>query len=407
MTRPVQAKAFQTLDDLDPRGRRVLLRVDLNVPMEGGRIGDATRIERILPSIRELADRGARVVLLSHFGRPKGVDASLSLRPVAAALSDALQRPIAFTPDCIGEAAEAAVANLGDGEILCLENTRFHAGEERNDPAFIDALARLGEIYVNDAFSAAHRAHASTEGLAHRMPAYAGRAMAAELAALDSALGEPKRPVAAIVGGSKVSSKLDLLGNLVAKVDLLVIGGGMANTFLFAQGKAVGKSLCERELAGTAREILDKAKAGGCEIVLPVDAVVATELKPDVATRTVPIDDVAAGEMILDIGADSVADICAKLEDMKTLIWNGPVGAFETAPFDVGTVALARRVAGLVERNGLVAVGGGGDTVAALNHAGVSDALTYVSTAGGAFLEWMESKPLPGVEALRQAPPQG
>ena len=396
--------SFKTLDDLAPAGKRVLVRVDLNVPMDHGHVGDATRLERILPTIRELSAGGARVILLSHFGRPKGVDKSQSLKAVVEALSAELGRKISFADDCIGPHATEAVAALENGDILCLENTRFHAGEEKNDPAFVDALASLGEAYVNDAFSCAHRAHASTEGLAHVLPAYAGRTMEAELRALDKALGNPEKPVAAIVGGSKISSKLDLLGNLVAKVDCLIIGGGMANTFLFAQGKAVGTSLCEKDLAETARDILLKAEAAGCKIVLPVDAVVAKAFAANAPSRTVDIDDVGADEMILDAGAKSVTLINAKLDSMKTLVWNGPVGAFELEPFDRGTMGIAHHVAGLVKADALVAVGGGGDTVAALNQAGVADDMTYVSTAGGAFLEWMEGKPLPGVEALKASP---
>ncbi|MBY0612675.1 MAG: phosphoglycerate kinase [Beijerinckiaceae bacterium] len=393
---------FKTLDQLDPKNKRILVRIDLNVPMENGKVSDATRIERIIPTIRELADKGGKVILLSHFGRPKGVDLSQTLEPIAAALASALGRPIAFADDCIGEKAEAAVAHLSGGEILCLENTRFHKGEEKNDPDFVAALAKLGDAYVNDAFSAAHRAHASTEGLAHHLPAYAGRTMQAELEALDKALGDPARPVAAIVGGAKVSSKLDLLGNLIAKVDILIIGGGMANTFLFAEGSPVGKSLCERDLAETAREIMAKAKTIGCEIILPVDAVAAREFKAQAPSRVVAVDDVEDDEMILDAGPETVRLINAKLDLAKTLVWNGPVGAFELTPFDAGTVGIAKHAAARAGSGKLVAVGGGGDTVSALNHAGVVGDMTYVSTAGGAFLEWMEGKPLPGVEALQK-----
>ena len=391
---------FKTLDDLAPAGKRILVRVDLNVPMEDGHVADSTRLERILPTIRELSQGGGRVILLSHFGRPKGVDKSQSLKPVTTALAAELGSRIAFCDDCIGPHAAKAVAAMQDGDVLCLENTRFHAGEEKNDPAFVAALATLGEAYVNDAFSCAHRAHASTEGLAHILPAYAGRTMEAELKALDAALGNPARPVAAIVGGSKVSSKLDLLGNLVARVDCLIIGGGMANTFLFAQGKGVGKSLCEKDLADTAREIIAKAKSSGCEIVLPVDAVVAKEFKAQAQSRTIGVDAVGEDEMILDAGPETEVLINHKLDEMKTLVWNGPVGAFEIEPFDHGTMAIARHVAERVIAGVLIAVGGGGDTVSALNQAGVADDLTYVSTAGGAFLEWMEGKPLPGVQAL-------
>jgi phosphoglycerate kinase len=395
--------AFRTLDDLAPKGKRVLLRVDLNVPMENGKVSDATRIARVAPTIRELAGKGAKVILLAHFGRPKGgPDEANSLKPVAAAVADIVGQPVAFAGDCIGDVAAQAIAKMRDGDVLLLENTRFHKGEEKNDPLVTAGLAELGDAYVNDAFSAAHRAHASTEGVAHKLPAYAGRAMQAELEALDAALGNPKKPVVAIVGGAKVSTKLDLLGNLVKKVDILVIGGGMANTFLAARGVNVGKSLCEHDLVGTAREIEAKAKAAGCEIVLPVDAMLAKEFKAGAAHR---IDDVAhvhADEMILDVGPKSVALVEAKLAGAKTLVWNGPFGAFEIAPFDTGTVAVAHKAAALVKEGKLVAIAGGGDTVSAMNHAGVADDLTYVSTAGGAFLEWMEGKPLPGVEALKK-----
>ena len=394
--------AFRTLDQLQPKGKRVLVRVDLNVPMENGKVTDATRIDRILPTIREIADKGGKVILLAHFGRPKnGPDEANSLRPIAKVLGEHLERPVAFAADCIGEAAEKAVAAMKDGDVLLLENTRFHKGEEKNDPLVVAGLAALGDAYVNDAFSAAHRAHASTEGLAHKLPAYAGRTMQAELEALDAALGNPKKPVAAIVGGAKVSTKLDLLGNLVKKVDILIIGGGMANTFLAARGFKVGKSLCEHDLAATAREIEEKAKAAGCEIVLPVDGLFAKEFKAHAAHR---IDDVAHihdDEMMLDVGPKTVAHVEAKLAGAKTLVWNGPFGAFEIAPFDTGTVAVAHKAAALTKAGSLVAIAGGGDTVAAMNHAGVADDLTYISTAGGAFLEWMEGKALPGVEALR------
>ncbi|WP_186388443.1 phosphoglycerate kinase [Stappia sp. TSB10P1A] len=393
---------FKTLDDLgNLSGRRALVRVDLNVPMDGSRVTDTTRIDRVLPTIRELADKGARVVLLAHFGRPKGaVVPQMSLAPVAAALSERLGRPVAFAADCIGAAAASVIDGLKDGDVALLENTRFHAGEEKNDGAFADALAALGDIYVNDAFSAAHRAHASTEGLARRLPAYAGRTMQAELEALASALTTPVRPVLAVVGGAKVSSKIDLLENLVKKVDLLVIGGGMANTFLAAQGKAVGKSLCEHDLADTARRIMDAAAAAGCEIVLPVDAVVAREFKAGAASETVAVDAVPEDAMILDVGPASVANVAAKIDAAATLVWNGPLGAFEIEPFDIATVAAARHAAGRSRDGSLTSVAGGGDTVAALNHAGVADDFTYVSTAGGAFLEWLEGKVLPGVVAL-------
>ena len=391
---------FRTLDALAPKGKRVLVRVDLNVPMEGGKVSDTTRLDRILPTIRDLADRGGRVILLAHFGRPKGKDASQSLQPVVAALSARLGRPVAFAEDCIGDVAAKAVAAMKDGDVLCLENTRFYKEEEKNDPAFVADLAKLGDAYVNDAFSAAHRAHASTEGLAHKLPAYAGRTMQAELEALDAALGNPKKPVVAIVGGAKVSTKLDLLGNLVRKVDILVIGGGMANTFLAARGVKVGKSLCEHDLVANAREIEIKAKAAGCEIVLPVDALVAKEFKANPGHRAADINDVREDEMILDAGPKSVAMVEAKLKTARTLVWNGPFGAFELVPFDTATVAAAKTAAALTKAGSLVSIAGGGDTVAAMNHAGVADDLTYISTAGGAFLEWMEGKALPGVEAL-------
>ncbi len=395
--------AFRTLDDAGSlKGKRVLMRVDLNVPMENGRVTDATRIERVVPTIREVADQGAKVILLAHFGRPKGKrEPKDSLEPVVPALGAALGRSVAFAADCVGEAAAQAVAALKDGDVLLLENTRYHPGEEKNDAAFADALAANGDIYVNEAFSAAHRAHASTEGLAHRLPAYAGREMQAELDALTKGLEAPQRPVIALVGGAKVSSKIDLLENLVAKVDMLVIGGGMANTFLHAQGKAVGKSLCEKDLAATATRILAAAEKAGCRIILPVDAVAATEFKAQAPHETVPVDSVPDASMILDAGPRSVAEINAAIDGAKTLVWNGPLGAFELAPFDAATVAAAKHAAARTKAGRLVSVAGGGDTVAALNHAGVAQAFTYVSTAGGAFLEWLEGKALPGVEALR------
>jgi phosphoglycerate kinase len=395
--------SFKSLDDLDDlSGKRVLTRVDLNVPMDGGRVTDATRIERVLPTIRELADKGARVVLLAHFGRPKGqVVAEMSLAPVARALAEHLGQPVAFASDCIGDAAASVVDALGDGGVALLENTRFHAGEEKNEPAFADALGRLGDIYVNDAFSAAHRAHASTEGLARRLPAYAGRTMQAELEALGAALTTPVRPVLAVVGGAKVSSKIDLLENLVKKVDMLVIGGGMANTFLAAKGKDVGKSLCEHDLAETATRILKAAEASGCEIILPVDAVVAREFKAHADNETVSVDAVPADAMILDVGPASIETVAAAVDKASTLVWNGPLGAFEIEPFDKATVAAARHAAERSKTGALTSVAGGGDTVAALNHAGAAEAFSYVSTAGGAFLEWLEGKDLPGVSALQ------
>ncbi|KQQ35865.1 phosphoglycerate kinase [Methylobacterium sp. Leaf125] len=395
--------AFRTLDDAGPlKGKRVLLRVDLNVPMEGGRVTDATRIERIVPTINEVADKGGRVVLLAHFGRPKGKPVSSeSLEPVVEPLSQKLGRPVAFAEDCVGSAAAEAVARLEDGDVVLLENTRFHAGEEKNDRAFTEQLAANGDLYVNEAFSAAHRAHASTEGLAHLLPAYAGRLMQAELDALTKGLEAPARPVIALVGGAKVSSKIDLLQNLVEKVDMLVIGGGMANTFLHAQGKAVGKSLCEKDLAETALRIIVAAKAAKCRIILPVDAVSASEFKANAAHETVTVDDVPETGMILDAGPASVAEINAAIDEAATLVWNGPLGAFELTPFDAATVAAARHAAERTQAGKLVSVAGGGDTVAALNHAGVGETFSYVSTAGGAFLEWLEGKELPGVEALR------
>ncbi|HEY0330645.1 MAG TPA: phosphoglycerate kinase [Rhodopseudomonas sp.] len=394
-------KSFLTLDDADVKGKRVLLRVDINVPMENGAVSDTTRLDRIAPTILEIADKGGKVILLAHFGRPKGVDPKESLRPVAAALAEVIKRPVGFADDCIGEVAAQAIAKLQDGDILCLENTRFHKGEEKNDPEFVDELAKLGDLWVNDAFSAAHRAHASTEGVGHKLPAYAGRTMQLEIDALNKALEAPKRPVIAIVGGAKVSSKIDLLENLVAKVDALVIGGGMANTFLHAQGVNVGKSLCEKELAPTALRIIAKAEAANCAIILPVDATVAYHFAPNAPAFAYGLDSIPADGMILDVGPRSVARINAAIDDAATLVWNGPVGAFELHPFDAGTVAAAQHAAARTKAHKLVSVAGGGDTVAALNQAGVAADFTYISTAGGAFLEWMEGKPLPGVEVLR------
>jgi phosphoglycerate kinase len=395
------SQGFRTLDHADVRNKRVLLRVDLNVPTENGKVTDATRIERQASTITEIADKGGKVILLSHFGRPKGPDPSQSLKPVADEVARVLKRPVTFAEDCISDKAAAAVAAMKPGDILCLENTRFHKGEEKNDAAFVAELAKLGDLWVNDAFSAAHRAHASTEGLGHVLPAYAGRSMQAELEALGKALDAPQRPVAAIVGGAKVSTKLDLLGNLIAKVDVLIIGGGMANTFLVALGKNVGKSLAERDLADTARDILAKAKAQNCEIVLPVDAVVAKEFKANPPSRVVSVDAVGGDEMILDIGPTSIEHAVSVLARINTLVWNGPFGAFEMEPFDSGTIEVAEAAAERTAIVKLVSVAGGGDTVAALNAAGVADRFTYVSTAGGAFLEWMEGKALPGVEVLR------
>jgi phosphoglycerate kinase len=393
--------SFRSLDEADVKGKRVLVRVDFNVPMENGEVTDATRIERAAPTIREIADKGGKVILLSHFGRPKGREPRDSLEPVASAAAGVIGRPVAFAADCIGEAADKAIAAMRPGDILCLENTRFHAGEAKNDPAFVAALARLGDIYVNDAFSAAHRANASTEGLAHKLPAYAGRAMQAELEALEKAMQAPQRPVAAIVGGAKISTKLDLLGNLLTKVETLIIGGGMANTFLAAQDKAVGRSLCEADLLPTARDILAKATNSGRDIVLPVDAVVAQKFAAHAPSRVLSVDEIGATDMILDIGPRSVERVVSVLARTKTLLWNGPLGAFECEPFDNGTVEVAEAAAELTDAGKLVTIAGGGDTVAALNAAGVIGRFTYTSTAGGAFLEWLEGKTLPGVEALK------
>ncbi|MEZ5752722.1 MAG: phosphoglycerate kinase [Paracoccaceae bacterium] len=390
---------WKTLDDMAFAGKVALVRVDINVPIENGTVSDATRIEAILPTLRDITAAGGKAVLLAHFGRPKGkVVAEMSLRHVLPALSAAFGRPVAFADDCIGGVAKSAVESMQDGEVLLLENTRFHAGEEKNDPELAAAMAALGDVYVNDAFSAAHRAHASTEGIAHLLPACAGRLMEAELKALEAALGAPQRPVVAVVGGAKVSTKLDLLGNLVRKVDDLVIGGGMANTFLAAQGHPVGKSLCEHDLADTAREILSKAEDAGCRIHLPIDQVVAREFKANAAheiVATCPDD-----AMILDAGPATVAHLVKVFEGAKTLIWNGPLGAFELEPFDAATNAAARTAARLSKEGALVSVAGGGDTVAALNRAGAAADFSYISTAGGAFLEWMEGKVLPGVAAL-------
>ncbi|QPQ55495.1 phosphoglycerate kinase [Allosphingosinicella flava] len=395
--------AFKTLDDLgDINGKRALVRVDLNVPMADGAVTDDTRIRATLPTVTELADRGAIVLLLAHFGRPKGMqrpDMSLSL--VTRAYGEVLGRPVRFVEDCQGSHAKDAIATMNPGDIAILENTRFHAGEEKNDPALAAAMAELGDIYVNDAFSAAHRAHASTEGIAHLLPAYAGRAMERELKALEAALGNPERPVAAVVGGAKVSTKLDVLQNLVTKVDHLIIGGGMANTFLAARGVDVGKSLCEHDLKDTALRILDTADHAGCTVHLPYDVVVAKEFAANPPSlRIANVHEVAAEEMILDVGPAAVEALADALKTCRTLVWNGPLGAFETPPFDEATVALARTAAALTVSGSLVSVAGGGDTVAALNHAGVADDFTFVSTAGGAFLEWMEGKELPGVKAL-------
>jgi len=396
---------IRTLDDLgDVVGRTVLVRLDLNVPMQDGEVTDASRIERSVPTVAELRDKSAKVVVLSHFGRPKGKrESSMSLRPLCRPLGQALGGiEVAFAEDCIGEPAERAVAALQPGEVLLLENLRFHPGEEKNDPAFADQLARLGEFYVNDAFSASHRAHASITGLAERLPSAAGRLMQAEIEALSRALDRPDRPLGAVIGGAKVSTKVEVLGNLIEKVDLLVLGGGMANTFLYARGTPVGRSLCEKDLAETAREIMAKAEARNCQIVLPIDARVATEFKAGARSSVVPIELVPEEAMILDIGPGSAEQIQGAIARCKTLVWNGPLGAFEIPPFDAGTTAVARMVAERTQAGKLMSVAGGGDTLAALAHAGVLEQFSYVSTAGGAFLEWLEGKELPGVAVLKK-----
>src|SRR5262249_7336295 len=392
---------FRTLDHVDVREKRILVRVDLNVPIENGVVTDATRIARAAPAITEIADKGGKVILLSHFGRPKEHDPKQSLKPAAAEVARIIKRSVGFADDCIGEVAERAVAAMRPGDVLCLENTRFHEGEEKNDPAFVAALARLGDIWVNDAFSAAHRAHASTEGLGHKLPAYAGRTMQAELEALTKALEDPDRPLVAVVGGAKISTKLDLLGNLLDKVDVLIIGGGMANTFLLAQGYPIGKSLAERDLVPTAREILDKARQSKREIVLPVDAAVAERFEARAPPRVVDVAKVGPSEMILDIGPRSIEHVVSVLARVKTLVWNGPFGAFEVEPFDNGTVETAEAAAELTATGKITTIAGGGDTVAAVTAAGVSDGFTYIATGGGAFLDWFEGKALRGVEALR------
>lgn len=395
---------FRTLDDAkDLAGKTALVRVDFNVPMEGGKVTDDTRLRVALPTIQRLRDAGAKVALLAHFDRPKGQRVpSMSLKPIVQPLEELLGAPVRFADDCIGPDAVEAIRDLDAGGVVLLENVRFHAAEEANDPVFAQKLADLGDLYVNDAFSAAHRAHASTEGVAHHIPAYAGESMRRELDALDAALGNPQKPVVGIVGGSKVSTKLDLLKNLVGKLDTLAIGGGMANTFLYAQGIDIGGSLAEKDMADTAREILAEAETKGCDILLPVDVVVATEVKPGAEARTVKTGEaLSTDDKILDAGPDTVARLNAAIDGSKTLIWNGPLGVFEVSPFDAATVAAAKHVAERTKAGALIAVAGGGDTVAAVGHAGVAADLTFVSTAGGAFLEWMEGKPLPGVEALR------
>ena len=392
--------AFRTLDQADVAGKRVLVRVDFNVPIEHGRVSDYARLVAAVPTVRDIVRQGGKAILLSHFGRPKGRDPSQSLAPVAPEFAKILGRPVAFALDCVGPQAEEAVAAMKPGEVVLLENTRFHTGEETNAPDFVAALAKLGDVYVNDAFSVSHRAHASTEGVARKLPAYAGRAMQAELAALDKAFEAPQRPFAAIVGGAKISTKLAMLESLVDRVDALVIGGAMANTFLVAQGRNVGKSLTEPALVPTALKVLAAAKAKGCAIILPLDAVVAEKLAGNAPARTVAVDSVDPSEMILDVGPRTVDEIGDTLRRMKTVVWNGPLGAFETKPFDAGTIALARLIADLTAK-GLHSFAGGGDTLAALNQAAVTGRLSYVSTAGGAFLEWLEGKALPGIEALR------
>jgi phosphoglycerate kinase len=402
LKRPMSA--FQTLDQLDVRGKTVLVRGDLNVPMADGKVTDTTRLDRLVPTIDALTGKGAKVVLLSHFGRPKrGADPRLSLKPVADAFSHILAKPVAFASDCIGPVAQSVVQSLPPGGVAVLENVRFHEGEESNDPSFAKALAALGDVFVNDAFSSSHRAHASVEAITHLLPSAAGRGMQAELEALSKALEKPQRPVMAVVGGAKISTKLELLGNLVSKVDQLVLGGGMANTFLFAKGVKMGISLCEKDMAEQARTIMAQAETAGCEIVLPIDAVVAREFKQAAPNQVVAIDAVPDDFMVLDLGPASVRKLAERLNGVKTVVWNGPLGAFEIRPFDQGTNAVAEVVASLTEGGSLVSVAGGGDTVAALAAVNAESRFTYVSTAGGAFLEWLEGKTLPGVEALEKS----
>nr|WP_321524635.1 phosphoglycerate kinase [uncultured Cohaesibacter sp.] len=393
---------FKTLDDVDVSGKRVLVRVDLNVPMKDGEVTDTTRIDRIVPTLSEISEKSGKVIILAHFGRPKGEkNPAMSLKQVVPALSKALNMPVGFAEDCIGDVAKAAIDNMANGDILVLENTRFYKGEEKNDPEFAAQLGANGDLLVADAFSVSHRAHVSTEGLCHHMPAVAGRTMQQELEALDSALGTPNRPVLAVVGGAKVSTKIDLLENLVTKVDGLVIGGGMANTFLAALGKNVGKSLCEHDLAETAKRIMAAAEKAGCEIVLPTDALVAKEFAANAPYEVCDVDSVPSDGMMLDVGPKSVEAVVAWIEKANTIVWNGPLGAFEITPFDTATVAAAKAAATKTKAGKLTSVAGGGDTVAALNHAGVYEDFSYISTAGGAFLEWMEGKALPGVEVLK------
>lgn len=393
-------KSFLTLDDIAPKGKTVLVRADLNVPMKDGTVSDATRITRLIPTLRELSNKGARVVVLSHFGRPVNKEASMSLRHILLELTSAYRAPVKFVDDCIGDVPKIAIAQMNDGDVLLLENVRFYAEEEKNDAAFAKSLAELGDLYVNDAFSCAHRAHASTEGIAHLLPSYAGRLMEAELDALSAALEKPERPVVALVGGSKISTKLDLLNNLVTKIDVLVLGGGMANTFLAAQGHPVGKSLCERDMKEQALQIIETAGESNCKILLPVDGVMAEEFKENAAHEITGVENISDSSMMLDIGPATVALIEKTLATAKTVLWNGPLGAFETKPFDASTMAIAKIVAQMTLDKKLISVAGGGDTVAALAAAGVDDKMTYVSSAGGAFLEWLEGKTLPGVQAL-------
>lgn len=401
MTRTAPLQPFPTLDEANLAGKRVLVRLDLNAPMDGDKVADGTRLDRILSNLQEIAATGAKVIILSHLGRPKGRDEKYSLRPLVPELETRLGKPVRFVSDCVGDEVERAIAAMHDGDYLLLENTRFHKGEETNDEAFINQLAALGDVYVNDAFSCAHRAHASTEGLARRLPSFAGRSMQIELEILTNLLSHPVRPVMAVVGGAKVSTKLELLGNLMRRVDILVIGGGMANTFLAAQGKNTGKSICETNLADVARQIMADAAAENCQIVLPGDVVVARSCSAGAPSRVVSIDDVGDDDMILDIGPRSVARVEALLEKARTLVWNGPFGAFEIPPFDKGTTEIAAVAARLTRSGQLESIAGGGDTIAALNRADAARDFTYISTAGGAFLEWLEGKKLPGVEALR------
>lgn len=395
---------LRTLNHLSPQGKRVLLRADLNVPVRDGQVTDTTRIDRLLPTIDELARKGARVIVLSHFDRPKGkVVPHMSLGPIAEIISAHLKRDVHFVPNCIGPEVEQAVARLKDTEVLLLENTRFHEGEEANDPEFSAMLAKLGDVYVNDAFSAAHRAHASTEGVARHLPSFAGRLMEAELSALSTALENPDRPVGALIGGAKISTKLDLIGNLLEKVDVLFIGGAMADTFLAAQGIAIGKSLQEADMHETARDILAKARENNCEVVLPIDVVVAEKFEKNALSSVCKTGDIPDDKMVLDAGPETISLITSKLKDLKTLVWNGPLGAFEIAPFDKATVAVAQEAAALTKSGKLKTIAGGGDTVSALRHAGVVHDMTYVSTAGGAFLEWLEGKLLPGITILTDA----